>query len=183
MNISPDKAAYDFFSKPLLTAFDKQLQELKPIGCTYLYYAFIYDTHRKSVYSANDWRHAYQAEALGTDDPLKRLAEEYSPIVAPWNDITFNDKNEKKVMQARDSYDLRNGITLSRKINDGISILVLATDSQEHDLARYVIHEKSAQVNSAFEELTKLAVRDYVQTQKELIFQKTLSDANILVRH
>lgn len=171
------------FSSEFYSAFYQQFNALNEIGVTYLYYTYVNGGYRKSISNYEEWMDIYRSEDLIKHCTLKRLAENHAPMVIPWGDITYLNLDERKVMQARNSYHMLNGLTISRKRDEGTEVIVLATDSPAHDLARYIIRDKSEIVQTVLRDFSQRAEADFKSAQKELMFQKLLSGASKLVPH
>ncbi|BCA95221.1 hypothetical protein TUM19329_15820 [Legionella antarctica] len=85
----------------------------------------------------------YYEEQFIDHDPLKRIAENTHISVLPWNQASVMNKNEKRTMSGRSAFGLHNGVTIIQKYQDKRYIFVLATESRDHDLARYLLLERS----------------------------------------
>ncbi|VEG89836.1 autoinducer binding domain-containing protein [Legionella spiritensis] len=126
--------------------FNKQLRPLHALGCDYLYYLVSDQTSKNKSYrfcTHEDWIDFYYEEKLIDNDPLKRIVEKSNISILPWNQASYMNQSEKRSMSGRSAFGLYNGITIVQKYNNKKYIFVLATESREHDLARYLLHERS----------------------------------------
>ena len=126
--------------------FNKQLRPLNALGCDYFYY-LVSDTNPDNdsyrFCTHEDWVDFYYEDKLIDNDPLKRVIENSNISVLPWNQASIMNKSEKRTMAGRSAFGLHNGVSIVQKYNGKKYIFVLATESREHDLARFLLLEKN----------------------------------------
>ena len=136
--------------------FNKIFRPLKRLGCDYFYFLGVNDGMRYRFCTDENWMDFYYDERLIFDDPLKRIAENTTFIALPWHQVSHLHGNEKRTMQGRGSYGLYNGITIAREHQKRKYIFALSTESKEHDLARYLLIEKSDQLKQFVQDCMNL---------------------------
>ncbi|HAU0227381.1 TPA: hypothetical protein JBF13_05320 [Legionella pneumophila] len=146
--------------------FNKHFRPLNALGCDYFYHLVADSKPQNDSYrfcTHEDWMDFYYEEKFIDNDPLKRLAENANISVLPWNQASVMNKSEQRTMSGRSAFGLHNGITIIQKYNDKKYIFVLATESREHDLARYLLHERSGELKrlmqgciTVFDDFTRL---------------------------
>ncbi|STX39273.1 autoinducer binding domain-containing protein [Legionella feeleii] len=132
-NIFPEKFELQFY---------QAFHTLKNLGCDYLYFMGLHAGISYRFCTHENWIAFYNDEKFILNDPLKRVAESSTFLVAPWEQVTHLHSNEKKTMSGRISFGLFNGLTLSRQYCNRKYIFALATELKEHDLARYLLLER-----------------------------------------
>lgn len=140
------KRIYRPFDEKRELLFNKQLRILNALGCDYFYYLVSDPKPQNDSYrfcTHEDWMDFYYEEKLVDHDPLKRIAENANTSVLPWNQASIMNKNEKRTMSGRSAFGLHNGITIVQKYQEKKYIFVLATESREHDMARYLLLERN----------------------------------------
>ncbi|MFT4058386.1 MAG: hypothetical protein QM652_02445 [Legionella sp.] len=103
-----------------------------------------------------DWIDFYHDEKLILNDPLKRVIEDTKFIVLPWEQVTHIHGNEKRTMSGRISFGLFNGLTIARKHHNRKYIFALATELKEHDIAKYLLLEKTNQLEKFVSDCMRL---------------------------
>ncbi|HDV5709459.1 autoinducer binding domain-containing protein [Legionella pneumophila] len=129
--------------------FNKQLRPLNALGCDYFYYLVSDCNSKNNSYrfcTHEDWMDFYYEEKLIDNDPLKRIMEQSTHSILPWNQTSFMNKNEKRTMSGRYAFGLFNGLSIVSNYKDKKHIFVLATEHKEHDLARYLLLEKELEL-------------------------------------
>jgi hypothetical protein len=142
VHLSITNNIFNLFPEQFELQLIKALRPLKLLGCDYFYFLGMDGENCHRFCSHEDWIDHYNKEKFSVNDPLKRLVNDTSFIALPWEQLTHLNKNEKKPMDCRISYGLFNGLTIAREYRGKKYILVLATESKEHDLARYLMLEK-----------------------------------------
>lgn len=130
-----------FFPENIELQFYQVFRKLKNLGCDYFYFL---GTDKVSSYrfcTHEHWIDAYHSEKFILHDPLKRIAEDTDFIILPWEQITHLHGKEKVTMCGRISFGLFNGLTIVREYNSKKYIFAFATESKEHDLARFLLLE------------------------------------------
>lgn len=138
--------------------FNKAFRSLKALGCDYFYFLGI-DTSTDTSYrfcTHEEWMDLYYEEGFILNDPLKRVAENTTFIALPWQQVTHLHGNEKRSMSGRISFGLYNGLTIAREYRNKKYIFALATESKEHDLARFLLIEKIDSVENFIQDCMKL---------------------------
>ncbi len=133
---------YNLFPERFELQFSNAFRPLKLLGCDYLYFLGIDGDICHRFCTHEDWIDFYYDEKFVFNDPLKRVVENTSFIALPWEQATHLNGNEKKTMYGRVSFGLFNGLTIAREYRGKKYIFALATESKEHDLARYLFLEK-----------------------------------------
>jgi len=125
---------------------NKKLRPLNTLGSDYFFYLVSDHTPQNKSYrfcTHEDWMDFYYEEKLINNDPLKRIMESSSNSVLPWSHASFTNKNEKRTMSGRSTFGLYNGLSIVNQYNNRKHIFVMATENKDHDLARYLLLEKS----------------------------------------
>ncbi|USQ12955.1 autoinducer binding domain-containing protein [Legionella lytica] len=145
MDVSKQQSSYlhSTFPEQFELQFYKNFHSLKRLGCDYFYFLGFNSGQSHRFCTDSNWIDFYYDEKFILDDPLKRIAEASSFIALPWSQITFSKKSEKKAIEGRLSFGLYNGITITRERNNKKYIFALSTEEMSHDLARYLLLEKS----------------------------------------
>ena len=131
-----------FFPEQFELQFNQAFRTLKLLGCDYFYFLGTDANTRYRFCTHEDWIDFYYDEKFIFNDPLKRIAEKSKFIALPWEQITHLHGDEKKTMCGRIAFGLFNGLTIAREYKKRKYIFALATESKEHDLARYSLLEK-----------------------------------------
>ncbi|HHG8507950.1 TPA: autoinducer binding domain-containing protein [Legionella pneumophila] len=137
------KFLHSTFPEQFELQFYKNFHSLKKLGCDYFYFLGFNSGMSHRFCTDDNWIDFYHNEKLILNDPLKRIADTSTFIVLPWSQITFSKKSEKKAIEGRKSFGLYNGITITREKNNKKYIFALSTEEMNHDLARYLLLEKS----------------------------------------
>ena len=141
---------YSSFHEAQELQINKAFHPINKLGCDYLYYLSYSITDQNKSYrfcTHDNWLDFYYEENLIAADPLKRIMIDTNNTVLPWDQVNFQNKNEKQTMSARSAFGLSNGISIVSNYDNHKHILVLATEQQEHDLARYLLLEKSHELS------------------------------------
>lgn len=146
-NIFPEKFELQFY---------QIFRSLLSLGCDYLYFLGLDSGITYRFCTHDDWIDFYHDEKFILYDPLKRVINNTSFLVLPWGQVTHLDANEKKTMSGRISFGLFNGLTISRECQKKKYIFALATESKEHDLARYLLLEKIDKLERAIRDCIRL---------------------------
>lgn len=128
---------------------NKALRPLNSLGSDYFYYLVKDNEQPNKSYrfcTHENWMDFYYDEKLIENDPLKRIIENSNNAILPWSQASFTNQYEKRTMSGRNSFGLYNGISIVNQYNNKSHIFVMATESSEHDLARYLILEKSQEL-------------------------------------
>lgn len=138
------------FNEDLELKLNKNLRPLVPLGCDYFYFLVLDDKDQPNTRycSHENWLDFYHEENMSHNDPLKRIAEGSPSIVIPWQQISHMNRQEKTTMSGRASFGLFNGLTIVQNINDKKYILVLATETADHDLSRFLLIENSLKLET-----------------------------------
>lgn len=118
-------------------------RSLKLLGCDYLYFLGTDTSMRHRFCTHEDWMDFYYSEKFILNDPLKRIAENTTFVALPWEQVTHLHGQEKRTMFGRASFGMFNGLTVAREYQKRKYIFALATELKEHDLARYLLLEKT----------------------------------------
>jgi len=140
--ISNVRNLHGIFPQKFELQFYQAFRRLKDLGCDYFYFLGLDSGISYRFCTHEDWMDFYHDEKFILNDPLKRVVENSTFIVAPWEQITHLHANEKKTMYGRISFGLFNGVTIAREHRNRKYIFALATELKEHDLARYLLLEK-----------------------------------------
>lgn len=146
MDLSKHQSKYlhSTFPEQFELQFYKNFHSLKKLGCDYFYFLGFNSGMSHRFCTDDNWINFYHDEKFILDDPLKRIAEANTFIALPWSQITFSKKSEKKAIEGRQSFGLYNGITITQERNNKKYIFALSTEEMSHDLARYLLLEKSS---------------------------------------
>lgn len=136
--------------------FNKAFRLLKALGCDYFYFLGTDGDTSYRFCTHEDWIDFYYDEKFILNDPLKRIAENTTFIALPWQQVAHLHGNEKKTMCGRVSFGLFNGLTIAREHQNRKCIFALATESKEHDLARYLLIEKIDTLEKFIQDCMKL---------------------------
>lgn len=130
---------HNFFPEKFELQFYQAFRKLKDLGCDYFYFlgsdsvtTFRFCTH-------DEWIDFYHDEKFILNDPLKRIIENTKFLILPWEQLAYLHGNEKRTMYGRISFGLYNGLTITREFNSRKYTFALATECEEHDLARYFL--------------------------------------------
>ena len=137
---------YSSFNEAQELQINQAFHPINKLGCDYLYYLSYSSTDKNKSYrfcTHDNWLDFYYEEKLIATDPLKRIMINTNNAVLPWDQVNFQNKSEKRTMSARSSFGLNNGISIVSNYNNHKHILVLATEHQEHDIARYLLLKQS----------------------------------------
>ncbi len=137
------------FNEPFELLFNKQLQPLNSLGCSYFYFLVSDVNGQNKSYrfcTHEDWIDFYHYEKMLNHDPLKRMAQSFNFAVIPWKQVCHTNGQEKMTMEGRRDFGLYNGVTITRDFQNKKYIFVLATEYKDHDLARFLLIEKSDQL-------------------------------------
>ena len=137
------------FNEPFELQFTKQLQPLNALGCNYFYFLVsdVNDQNKSYRFCTHeDWIDFYHYEKMLNHDPLKRMAQSLNFAVIPWKQVSHINSQEKMTMAGRGDFGLYNGLTITRSFQDKKYIFVLATEHNDHDLARFLLIENSDQL-------------------------------------
>ena len=106
------------------TSFHLIFEEMKStLNCEYLLYSVISKDDCGQFYTTNeDWQRTYINENLIKDCVLVNFGAEYmnnhhKPIILPWHSLHPRNKAEKRVLDARNSYQIGNGISLGQEFS------------------------------------------------------------------
>ena len=148
------------FKRPFSEQFELQINQsfrsLKILGCNYLYFLGT-DTRTSHRFCTHeDWMDLYYDEKFILNDPLKRVAEKATFLALPWEQITHLHGNDKKTMCGRVSFGLFNGLTIAREYQHRKYIFALATELKEHDLAMYLLLEKTDALEKFIQDCMRL---------------------------
>ncbi len=144
------------FSEQFELQFNKAFRSLKMLGCDYFYFLGTDSGISYRLCSHEDWIDFYADEKFILSDPLQRISKNSTFIALPWEQITLLHGNEKKAMYGRVSFGLFNGLTIAREHRKRKYIFALATESKEHDLARYLLLEKIDTLETFIQDCIKL---------------------------
>jgi len=136
--------------------FNKIWRSLKMLGCDYFYFLGTDSGMRHRFCTHEDWQDVYYGEKFVLNDPLKRIAENTAFIALPWEQVTHLHGGEKRTMCGRTSFGLYNGLTVAREYQQRKYIFALATELKEHDLARYLMLEKTGTLEKFILDCMKL---------------------------
>lgn len=137
------KNSRNSFPEKFELQFYKAFCSLKYLGCDYFYFLGLDVGITYRFCTHENWIDFYYDEKFILNDPLKRVVESTKFIVLPWQQVTHLHSNEKKTMYGRVSFGLFNGLSISREYRKRKHIFALATELKDHDLARYLLLEKS----------------------------------------
>jgi hypothetical protein len=137
------ESLHSSFPEKFELQFYQSFHILKNLGCDYFYFLGLDTGASYRFCTHEDWMSFYHDEKFLLNDPLKRIVDNSKFIVTPWDQITHLHSNEKKTMYGRVSFGLFNGLTISREHHYRKYIFALATELKEHDLARYLLLEKT----------------------------------------
>lgn len=98
----------------------------------------------------------YYEEKFIQNDSFKRIAEYNKSVVLPWDQVTHLDEKERRTMEGRNSFGLHHGLTISQHKSGRSFTFVFATETKEHLLAQYILHEKSEQLKSTIKDLVSV---------------------------
>lgn len=145
---------------PFPEQFELQLNKaflpLKALGCDYFYFLGIDADTSYRFCTHEDWMDVYYDEGFILNDPLKRIAENTSFVALPWQQVTHLYANDKRTMCGRTSYGLNHGLTIAHGHQNRKYIFALATELKEHDLARYLLLEKTSVLEKFVQDCMKL---------------------------
>ena len=134
---------YHQFPESFELELNKAIRPLKKIGCDYFYFLGKDAGKSARFCTHEDWIDFYYDEKFILNDPLKRIVENTSSFIAlPWEQVTHLHGHEKKTMYGRVSFGLFNGLSIAREYRKRKYTFALATESKDHDLARYLLLEK-----------------------------------------
>lgn len=137
------KYLHSTFPEQFELQFYRNFHSLKKLGCDYFYFLGFDSGISHRFCTDDNWINFYHDEKFIQNDPLKRIAESSTFIALPWSQLTLSKKAEKRSIEGRQSFGLYNGITITRERNNKKYIFALSTEEMNHDLARYLILEKS----------------------------------------
>ncbi len=143
MHLALNRNSNNQFPEPFELQFSKAFRSLKQLGCDYFYFMGTDSGMRYRFCTQENWMDIYYDEKFILSDPLKRIAENTTFIALPWEQVTHLHGGEKRTMCGRASFGLYNGLTIARKYQQRKYIFALATELKEHDLARYLMLEKT----------------------------------------
>jgi hypothetical protein len=126
------------FTESIELALCAHYQELAFYGCTYMYYTVNHASHGRLRFTTNeDWINVYLDECLIHDDPVKFICEQKVSRIITWNNIPIAGIKQNRVMEARKTYKLFNGLNVVyHDPNSGLQkIIGLCTDMASHNLA------------------------------------------------
>ena len=166
MHFSATPSIKNLFPEQFELQLNKAFRSLKMLGCDYFYFLGIDAGTSHRFCTHDDWMDIYYDEKFIFNDPLKRIAENATFVALPWAQITHLDGNEKKTMCGRVSFGLFNGLTIAREYQKRKYILALATESKEHDLARYLLLEKITELEKFIQEC--MSIFDQYLRQKSI---------------
>ncbi len=150
------KNANQLFPEQMELNFNQIFRSLKAMGCDYFYFLGMDGDTRYRFCTHEDWMDLYYDEKFIFNDPLKRIAESATFVALPWEQVTHLHGKEKHAMCDRTSFGLFNGLTIAREHLKRKYIFALATESKEHDLARYLLLEKTIELEKLVQECMKL---------------------------
>lgn len=136
------KSLHNIFPEKFELQFYQAFRPLKNLGCDYFYFLGTDSGITYRFCTHEDWIDYYKDEKFILNDPLKRVIESIPFIILPWEQVSLLHGNEKKTMSGRVSFGLFNGLTISREYKNRKYVFALATESKNHDLARYLLIEK-----------------------------------------
>jgi hypothetical protein len=134
--------SHNIFPEKIELQFYQAFCSLKLLGCDYFYFLGLDGGVTYRFCTHDNWIDFYHDEKFIAYDPLKRIIENIPFMVLPWEQVTHLHANEKKTMYGRISFGLFNGLTIARESHKRKYVFALATESKEHDLARYLLLEK-----------------------------------------
>lgn len=124
--------------------FYDSFKKIQPYGCTYLYFTIIDKNLGRIRFSTDEnWLNVYLEEGLLNDDPMKAASEQSISRILPWKHVSITCKSEKKVMQARSSFNIYNGINFISSHNNTHQVLTLCTNTPSHDLPKEILTQPS----------------------------------------
>lgn len=169
MHLPAISISTDLFSEKFELQFNEAFRSLKLLGCDYFYFLGIDAATRYRFCTHEDWIDFYYDEKFIFNDPLKRIAENSKFVALPWEQITHLHGDEKKTMCGRISFGLYNGLTIAREYKKRKYIFALATESKEHDLARYLLLEKIGALEKFIQDCMNLFDHYVSLGQKQVI--------------
>jgi hypothetical protein len=129
------------FSEDFELQFYQAFRKIKDLGCDYFYFLGVANSDSYRFCTHEHWMDFYHEEKFMLNDPLKRVSENTKFIMLPWEQVTHLHGHEKRTMSGRTSFGLYNGLSIAREYNNRKYIFALATECQEHALARYLLLE------------------------------------------
>lgn len=128
------------FTEKLEILFYNSYKILQTYGCTYMYYTIIDKIHGRIRFSTDEnWLNTYLTDGLVNDCPMKAASEQKISRILPWCHVPISCKMQKKVMDARKSFNIYNGINFINFQNNSHRILTLTTDCASHDLPKEIM--------------------------------------------
>ncbi len=146
MHFSTRDPLRNLFPEIIELQFYKAFRTLKMLGCDYFYFLGSDSGISHRFCTHDDWIDFYYDEKFIFNDPLKRIAESSTFLALPWEQITHLHGADKKTMCGRISFGILNGLTIARQHQNRKYIFALATELKEHDLARYLLLEKTVEL-------------------------------------
>ncbi|WP_058535345.1 autoinducer binding domain-containing protein [Legionella saoudiensis] len=145
-NALETRSLHNIFPENFELQFHQVLHSLKQLGCDYFYFLGLDSGISYRFCTHENWIDFYHDERFISNDPLKRVVEDTKFIALPWEQVTHLHGKEKRAMCGRVSFGLFNGLTIAREYRNKKYIFALATEFKEHDLARYLLLEKTGKL-------------------------------------
>lgn len=142
LTVQKVKNFHSLFTEHFELQYYQKFRKLKLLGCDYFYFLGTTETETYRFCTHADWIEIYHEERFLLNDPLKRVIENTKFIVLPWDQLAHIHGDEKRTMLGRVSFGLHNGLTISREHNNRKHIYALATETKDHELAKYLLIEK-----------------------------------------
>lgn len=112
------RQAFSYFSSNAVISFEAICRELQEkFECIYTSYALeITNTKRVHYYSNKIWQRAFIEEKLIVDCPIVAFGIQEKANILEWNSLaSILNRRQKRVMQARASHNIGNGVGLRQK--------------------------------------------------------------------
>ena len=112
-----------FFTNIAVKNFQEIYNELsRVIDCSYFSYAIeTVDNKRVHYYSREDWQEAFIKDRLILDCPLLKFARQSKVTMLSWSSLSSSlSKKERRVMSARESFDIGNGVGIRQTLPGGL---------------------------------------------------------------
>ena len=150
------RSLHNTFPEKFELQFYQAFHTLKLLGCDYFYFLGLDSGVSYRFCTHDDWIDLYHEEKFILNDPLKRVIEDTKFMVLPWEQVTHLHGNEKRTMYGRISFGLFNGLSVARDHRNRKYIFALATEFKEHDLSRYLLLEKTHELEKVICNCMKL---------------------------
>ncbi len=130
------------FDQTVVRSFDIICEQLAiNFECTYVSYALELSRKKRVHYFSNkQWEAAFINEKLIADCPLLEFSQQTNASMLEWNSLTgFMNKQQQKVMQARQSFNIGNGIALRQMFYGMSEIVTLAANKNNKNMSSYIL--------------------------------------------